>query len=688
MPPKLGILAGGGPLPELIVRVCQDTGREFQVVAFIGHAEKDSFAGVPHAWVRLGAAGDAIGHLRDAGCEELVMAGTITRPSFASLRPDSWAVRFFVKSGAQSMGTDGLLKALIKTLEETEGFRVVGAEDLLPGLLATKGIYGRIEPDWQAEEDINSGIRAALDIGRRDIGQGVVVQMGQVIAVEDAKGTDALLKQAQKARMNGPGGVLVKVKKPGQERRADMPTIGAATVEGASGAGLRGIAVETGGALVVDRRAVIEAADAAGIFVIGVDVEDRPEAGGVTVNGGEAKAGPASPLIFLIAGEPSGDFLGARLMEALKKKTGNRVSFAGIGGTRMEEQGIKSLFPMAELSVMGVAEILPRLPGLLRRIAETAEAVERLAPAALVTIDSPDFNFRVARRTKGKGIPLIHYVAPTVWAWRPGRAKKVAGFLDHLLALLPFEPPYFEAEGLPTTFVGHPVLEGGAGKGDGPGFRDRHGMSATDTLITVLPGSRMSEVSRLHRIFGETLFLLKKKFPRLRCVVPTVDTVAGTVRRVTAGWPVPVLVIEGDTEKFDAFAASDAALAASGTVALELALARTPAVIAYKTNMLTGLVARWLVRARFAHLVNLVLDREAIPEFLQGACRPDFLAAAMEDLLADTGRRDKQVSAYADALKKLGPKGPSPASRAAAVVLDAIAQDTIAQDTIAEAERE
>lgn len=688
MPPKLGILAGGGQLPEQIVRVCQDTGRDFFVVAFRGHAERDSFTGVPHAWVRLGAAGDAIKHLRDAGCEELVMAGAIRRPSFASLLPDTWALRFLVKSGTQFQGDDGLLKALINTLEESEGFRVVGADDLLPGLLATKGVYGRIEPDWQAQEDIKSGIRAALDIGHRDIGQGAVVQMGQVIAVEDAKGTDALLKRAQKARVSGPGGVLVKVKKPGQESRADLPTIGAATVEAASRAGLRGIAVETGGALVVDRRAVIEAADAAGIFIIGVDVEDRPGVTAGTENGGEAEAGPAIPLIFLIAGEPSGDFLGARLMEALKKKTGNRVSFAGIGGARMEEQGIKSLFPMAELSVMGVAEVLPRIPKLLRRISETAEAVERLAPAALVTIDSPDFNFRVAKRAKGKGIPLIHYVAPTVWAWRPGRAKKVAGFLDHLLTLLPFEPPYFEAEGLAATFVGHPVLEGRAGKGDGPGFRNRHGISASDILITVLPGSRMSEVSRLHRVFGETLFLLNKKFPRLRCVVPTVNSVAGTVRRLTAEWPVPVLVVEGDTEKFDAFAASDVALAASGTVALELAMARTPAVIAYKTNIVTALVARWLVRIRFAHLVNLVLDREAIPEFLQGACRSDFLAAALEDLLTDTGRRDKQLSAYADALNKLSPKGPSPASRAAAVVLDVIAPDSSNKDSSNKDERE
>ena len=676
MPPKLGILAGGGPLPELLVRACQDSGRDFLVIGFQGHAEKKNFADVPHAWVRLGAAGQSIKNLKDAGCQELVMAGTIKRPSLASLRPDGWALRFFAKSGAQSLGDDGLLKALVKTLEETEGFCVIGADELLSDLLATKGVYGHVKPDWQAEEDIKYGIRAALDLGRRDIGQAAVVQLGQVLAVEDAKGTDALLKQAQKVRMSGPGGVLVKVKKPGQEHRADLPTIGITTVEEASAAGLRGIAIETNGALVVDRDAVIKAADAAGIFVIGIDLQDYPDVSGDVVDGGMIIADRSNPLVFLIAGEASGDFLGAQLMQSLKKETEGRISFAGVGGARMEEQGIKSLFPMAELSVMGIVEILPRLFGLLGRMSETVDTVKRLTPSCLVTIDSPDFNFRIAKRLKGKGIPLIHYVAPSVWAWRPGRAKKIAGFLDHLLALLPFEPPLFEKQGLPSTFVGHPVLEGDAGKGNGPGFRDRNGIAATDTLITVLPGSRMSEISQLEKIFGETLFLLNKNFPQLRVVVPTINTVAGPVRRLTAEWPVPVLVVEGDQEKFDAFAASEAALAASGTVALELAVARTPAVIAYKTNILTAMIARWLVKARFANLVNLILEREAIPEFLQSACRSDFLAAAMEDLLADTERQDKQISAYDEALKKLTPKGHSPAALAAEVIVKVITKET------------
>ena len=672
MPPKLGILAGGGDLPGLIVQACREQGRDFLVVAFEGQAEKGAFDTVAHVWARLGAAGSTIEHLRAAGCKELVMAGSITRPSFAALRPDLWTARFFAGSDSQSLGVDGLMTALIRTLEKKEGFSIVAPDTLLPGLLAAKGVYGKTEPDRQAEEDIQTGIQAALDIGSQDIGQGAVVQQGHVLAVEDDKGTDALLKQARKLRLDGPGGVLVKVKKPGQERRVDLPTIGAATVEGAVRAGLRGIAFQAGGALVIDRDAVIEAADEAGIFVIGVEVESRPE----TLSGKDALRDTTSdtghPLIFIVAGEPSGDALGARLMQALKKKTRNRVSFAGIGGDRMEEEGIKSLFPMADLSVMGAVEVLPRLPQLLGRIREAAEAIGRRRPAALVTIDSPDFNFRVLKRLGKKDFPFIHFVAPSVWAWRPGRAKKVAVLLDPLIALLPFEPPYFEVEGLKTTFVGHPVLESGADAGDGPGFRARHGFSGDDPIIAVLPGSRMGEVTRLGPVFAETLFLLKKKFPGLGAVVPTVSPVARTVRRLTAEWPVPALVLEGDPEKYNAFAAADIALAASGTVALELALAGTPAVITYKTNPLTALIGKVLFKARFVHIVNLVLDREAVPELLQGACRPDFLAAAVEDLLSDEDRRERQLASYAEALNQLGLGGPAPSERAATAVLDTI----------------
>lgn len=673
MPPsaKLGIVAGGGALPAQIIGACRKSGREFFVIALKGQAPAGSFADAPHAWFRVGAAGHVIRRLKAAGCRELVMAGAVGWPPWWAIRPDAWAARFLARSRAQILGDDGFLKALIRTLEQEEGFHVIGADSLVPELLATEGVYGQVKPDQQAEDDIEQGIGAALEIGRRDIGQAAVVQLGEVLAVEGSGGTDGLLKQAGRERRDGPGGVLVKVKKPGQEHRVDLPTIGVATVAAAVKAGLRGIAVEAGGALVLERDSLIAAADKAGLFVIGVDVSKHHKARDKPT--GADHDDNAGPLVFVVAGEPSGDMLGARLMKAMKNESDGAITFAGVGGARMEEQGIKSLYPMSELSVMGAAEVIPNLPRILTRIRETAEAVERLRPAALVTIDSPDFSFRVAKRLKGKGIKLIHYVAPSVWAWRPGRARQIAGFLDHLLTLLPFEPKYFEAEGLATTFVGHPVVESGADGGDGPEFRRRHGIDSDETLIAVLPGSRVGEISRLHRIFGDALFLLAKKHGDFRVIVPTMDAVAGMVRDAVAQWSVPTLIVQGEKEKYDAFAAADVALAASGTVALELAMAKTPAVVTYRINPITHWIVRRLVKIQFAHLVNLILEREVVREFLQDSCRADFLAAALEDLLMDEARRERQIEGCTEALKQLGYGGPSPALRAAKVVLRVIA---------------
>lgn len=384
-----------------------------------------------------------------------------------------------------------------------------------------------------------------------------------------------------------------------------------------------------------------------------------------------ASSGAPAPLFFFIAGEPSGDGLGGRLMTALKILCRGRVRFTGIGGPRMFEQGLSSLFPMPELSVMGLAEVLPHLPRLSRRLTQTVAEITARRPAAVITIDSPGFNFRVAKRLKGAGIPLIHYVAPSVWAWRPGRAREVAGFLDHLLALLPFEPPYFEAEGLSCTFVGHPVVESGADKGDGGAFRRRHGIADDDPVICVLPGSRHSETARLLPVFGATLGLLKRARPRLRAVVPTVVGVAGDVSGAAREWPVPALVVGGESEKFDGFAASDAALAASGTVSLELALARVPAVIAYRVNPLTAWLARRLIRVPYANLVNIVLEREVVPEFIQGDCRPQLLAPAIERLFSGGAA---QTDAAAEALRRIGHGGSSPSERAARAVLDAVSR--------------
>lgn len=381
------------------------------------------------------------------------------------------------------------------------------------------------------------------------------------------------------------------------------------------------------------------------------------------------------PLIFVVAGEPSGDALGGALMAALQKRTGGAVRFAGIGGERMAAQGLQSLVPIEELAVMGVAEILPRVRSLLRRIAETADRVMALRPDAVVTIDSSGFSWRLARRLRehGSTVPLIHYVAPMVWAWRDYNARKMARWYDHLMTLLPFEPPYFTAVGLPCTYVGHPVTESGADRGDGEAFRQRHGFARDDRLLCLLPGSRRGEVTRLLPIFEATLKRVLPRFPGLRPVLPTVTTVADQVERETRAWSVPVTILRGTQEKYDAFAASEVALAASGTVALELAMARLPAVIAYRANRITGWYLRRVVKAKYANLVNLILDKLLVPELLLEECTPDRLSSALERLLADEDARAMQEAGYRKCLEILGSGGLSPSLRAADQVLAIIA---------------
>lgn len=385
---------------------------------------------------------------------------------------------------------------------------------------------------------------------------------------------------------------------------------------------------------------------------------------------------PDTPLVFLLAGEHSGDALGASLMSAITAKLDGRVRFAGVGGPLMTEaRTMDSLFPMEDLAVMGVFEVLPRLSLLLKRINQTADAVERLNPDVLVTIDAPDFCFRVIKKLRARGvkIPVVHYVAPSVWAWRAGRAKTVAKFLDHVLCLLPFEPDYFTREGLDATFVGHPVVESDIGRGSGAAFRARHDIEAEAPVLCVLPGSRTGEVTRLLPVFREAVEKLALRFPGLHVIMPTVAHLDQRVRAATNEWPAQVTVVGAD-EKADAFAASDAALAASGTVALELAMAGLPNVIGYKFNAVTGWVAKRVIKTPYANLINIILGREAVPELIQENCTPDNLAREVARLLDDPQASGAQQAAARDALTHLGFGGPPPGARAAEVVLSYLKQ--------------
>ena len=385
--------------------------------------------------------------------------------------------------------------------------------------------------------------------------------------------------------------------------------------------------------------------------------------------------------VFLIAGEPSGDKLGAALMEGLSSLRDD-IEFIGVGGAAMQAQGLTSLFPMSDLSVMGIAEVAPKYFHLKRRIRETAKAVIDADPDVLVTIDSPDFCLRVAKivkqdevegQTFGHDIPVVHYVAPSVWAWRPKRADKMAQWVDHVLALLPFEPPLMTAAGMGCDFVGHPVVaEPVATDAEAQAFREQHQIGAAP-LVLALPGSRQGEIARLAPRFGETLARVQREHPDLRVALPVAQGVEDQVRAQTATWTSPPILIPSDQpdQKRAAFRAADVALAASGTVSLELAAAGTPMVIAYDMNWLSRLMIGWLLQIDTVTLVNLVSETRAVPEFLGKACQPARIAPAVLAMLADP---TAQHAAMQVTMARLGQGGEAPGLRAARAVVDVVAR--------------
>lgn len=387
------------------------------------------------------------------------------------------------------------------------------------------------------------------------------------------------------------------------------------------------------------------------------------------------KTAVKEPLrIFLVAGEASGDLLGANLMRAIKSERPD-ARFFGVGGKNMQAQGMESLFPMEELSVMGLAEVLPRLFKIMSRIRQTRKAVLDIKPHALVTIDSPDFCFRVVKQVKARSsdIPCIHYVAPSVWAWRPKRAEKVAKFLDHILTLLPFEPPYFTRHGLDATFVGHPVVEKIDSRGDANRFRDKYGLKANQPVFCMLPGSRMSELSRLLDKFSETADIVLRHRHQAVIVIPTLAHLKPHIEKFFVGKGINPIVVTDDQDKYDSFSAGTAALAASGTVTLELALADTPHIIAYKLNPMSAWVAKHLVKTPYVNLINILLRRPVVPELLLEECEPQPMSRALLRLMDDRDARSQQLMDFREALIKIGLGDPKPPSlRAAEAVIEVI----------------
>ena len=375
--------------------------------------------------------------------------------------------------------------------------------------------------------------------------------------------------------------------------------------------------------------------------------------------------------IYLIAGEASGDLLGAHLMRALKSQSPRPISFYGVGGEKMTAEGLKSLFPYYELSMMGFIEILPYIFNLAARIHLTVDDILAKQPDVVITIDSPGFCFRVVEklRKENNKIKFVHYVAPSVWAYKPERARKCARLFDHLLCLLPFEPPYFEKVGLPCSWVGHPVVAE-TQTGNGTTFRQKYEIAPETPLFCLLPGSRKGEVERHMPIFAQAINLLAEQFPDPAIAVAVPKNVMGFIAPYFKNCPFRAVIVANEQDKKDAMAAADLAIVKSGTVALEVAMAGVPMVVAYRVNPLSAWAFRRMSLIKYANLVNIIKGREVIAELLQELCTAPLIADAAANVLSNSERRQKQKTEVASALMQLVPPGEFPSAIAARKILE------------------
>ena len=359
---------------------------------------------------------------------------------------------------------------------------------------------------------------------------------------------------------------------------------------------------------------------------------------------------------FLIAGEPSGDVLGAKLIQALKEQD-SEAQFYGIGGPLMIDAGLNNLLPMSELTVIGIWEAVMRLPQLMKVKKGIVQEIEKLQPDTVITVDFPDFNFMLQKQIRANNnikAKLIHYVAPTVWAWRPGRAKKIAQFLDAMICLFPFEPDYFKKHKLRSVFVGHPITQDDPTQGSEIKFREAHEIPDDVVLLGLFFGSRDSEIKNNAKVIKETAIYITEKIQNVHLVVPTLESLEYDILQVVQDLNIPTYVESDYTKKWDAMAACDAAIAVSGTVGLELAYTGVPHVIVYKTHPLTYLLVKTLVKVKYAHLANIILNKPLIPEFLQFRAKSENISKAVLDLLANEDEAQKQSNDAVNVRESLG----------------------------------
>ncbi len=660
----VGLIAAGGVMPFAVADSLAARGIEPVLFALKGTCDPLGVARFRHHWISVGQLGRAVKLFRSENCRDLVFIGTLVRPALSEIRLDWGTLRVLGRVWAAFRGGDDHLLSGIGRILEQDGFRMVGIKDVAPDLLMPEGCITRVAPDQPAAADIAKGRELLRALSPFDIGQAVVVIDGHVVGVEDIEGTDGLLARVARLRAEG--------RNPGQGR---------ARRAGEGAQERAGFALRPADGRIADHRgrgqgAACRHCDRRRQHHRGrTPGHDRGRGCRGPFRDRAARVMPpqASTVarhIFLIATEESGDRLGASLMKVLRQRLGGAVRFEGVGGRSMAREGLTSLFPIEELSIMGLAAVAKQLPMILRRIRKTADAVTQASPDILVIIDSPDFTHRVARRVRARdpAIPIIDYVSPSVWAWRPGRARAMLRYVDHVLALLPFEPEaYRRLRGPPCSYVGHPLIEQ-VGRLR-PGADERKRRNEPPPVLLVLPGSRRSEIRHHIAVFGETLGRLQAEGVPFELILPTMPHLQDVVAEGVRNWPVQPRIVVGENDKQAAFRIAHAAFVKSGTVTLELAIAGVPMVAAYKVGAVEASIMRRVINTSSVILANLVIGENVVPEFIQENCTPEKLAPALRDVLADSPLRQRQVEAFAkiDAIMSTGNQPPS--VRAADIVL-------------------
>lgn len=376
--------------------------------------------------------------------------------------------------------------------------------------------------------------------------------------------------------------------------------------------------------------------------------------------------------LFIVAGEASGDALGARFVARLRQQLGDRpLELSGVGGGALIAAGLTSVFPQEDIAVMGFGPVIARLPLLLRRMSDAAKAAAAFAPDLMLTIDAPDFSLRVAKKLRrlAPSVPIAHWVCPSVWAWRQGRARRMRPHVDRILALLPFEPAALaRLDGPETVYVGHPLMEHLADYRPGPAEAAQRA-DAEAPVVLVLPGSRRSEIRHLMPPFAEAVAQVAEQVPQARFVLPAVPRLAEAIGEQVSGWRVKPEIVTGEAAKLAAFREARAALAASGTVTLELALAQVPTVAAYRGAGWEAALARRLIKLPSVILPNLIIGESVVPEFIQDEASPDALARALLAVIPEGAARQRQLDGFAAVETEMRSAGPSPAANAVAAAL-------------------